>query len=65
MRRGLQLSVVLFLLFAGGIVYGQQTSTGQSSVCAFPLRKAHELYQGHEVQQEIRANPIQGFLPVE
>jgi hypothetical protein len=26
MRRGLQLSVVLFLLFAGGIIYGQQTS---------------------------------------
>jgi hypothetical protein len=39
-------------------------------VCAFPQRKAHEVRQSHEVQQEIRGSVVEGpavnaYFPVE
>jgi hypothetical protein len=38
--------------------------TGQNHACAFP-RKAHALYQRHEVQQEIRGKPLKRFWSVQ
>ncbi len=34
--------------------------TGQDRVCALPQRRAHELRQRHQIQQEIRGSEVEG-----